>query len=340
MSILGFNIADNLEVDYFTSEEVHELLQQHETETGQLFDQAVKEKIYQITAGQPGLVNGFARKLVKDNPEKEKIDYQDYLSVEDWYLTEAVDKNISNALNKAKAYRSFVEQLLFMEEKIPYKINRESIKVLAANGIIRKNEQGNVEFRVALYKKVFFDAFYPFMNGESNRITRNLNIYKIIDENNRIDFDLLINYYKDYIKRRSFKYFREKDENGKYISLKESALIYSFETFIQSFLQVAEGKSYLEPHTGLGRSDLIVNISGKEYVFESKIFRDIKRFTEGKKQLAYYCQSIGVAEGIYLVFVPNTVNREEMNIYESQDTINNVLVRTYIVEYDEEKDFS
>jgi len=48
-----FNIADNLNVPYFTKDEVFELLGQHETETGQLFEDKVKDKIYQITAGQP-----------------------------------------------------------------------------------------------------------------------------------------------------------------------------------------------------------------------------------------------------------------------------------------------
>ncbi len=65
-----FNIADNLNIPYFTQDEVFELLGQHETETGQLFDEKVKSKIYQITSGQPGLVNGFAWKLVNNYPEK------------------------------------------------------------------------------------------------------------------------------------------------------------------------------------------------------------------------------------------------------------------------------
>ncbi len=52
-----FNIADNLNVPYFTDEEVYELLGQHETEIGQLFEDKVKQKISNITANQPGLVN-------------------------------------------------------------------------------------------------------------------------------------------------------------------------------------------------------------------------------------------------------------------------------------------
>ncbi len=334
-----FNITDNLEVDYFTHEEVLHLFQQHETETGQLFGLEVKEKIYQITAGQPGLVNGFGYKLVKDNPGKSTIDYEDYLKVEDWFLTESVDKNIVNVINKASQYRSFVENLLYSDNIVPFRMNREAIKALSANGLIKKDENGNVRFRVPLYKKCLHDAFYPYMNGESERIVQNLNVYKMFDAQNHVRFDLLIDYYKNYVKRRGFNYFREKDEDGNYLNIKESALIYSFETFIQSFIQMAEGKSYLEPHTGLGRSDLVVNISGREYVFETKIFRDIVRFNKGKKQLAYYCKSIDVKEGIYLVFIPNTIDRKELEIEESKEEIDDIKILTYLVEYDEEKDF-
>jgi len=61
-----FNITDNLEVPYFTKDEVFVLLEQHEKETGQLFEERVKHNAYRITAGQPGLVNGFAKKLTED----------------------------------------------------------------------------------------------------------------------------------------------------------------------------------------------------------------------------------------------------------------------------------
>ncbi len=49
-----FNIADNLDVPYFTAEETSELLGMHETETGQVFSQELKEKMIEMTANQPG----------------------------------------------------------------------------------------------------------------------------------------------------------------------------------------------------------------------------------------------------------------------------------------------
>jgi len=228
-----FNIADNLNVPYFTVEEVHELLLQHETETKQLFEEKVKSKICQITANQPGLVNGFAKVLVDNNPDKKMLTYDDYLKVEDWYLTEAIDKNFSNILNKAKQKRNFVERLLFTEDEIPFEIDRESIKLLHTNGLIRKDENGFVAFWVPFYKKRLYKAFYPYTNGEKASILRSIAVNTLFDTNRNIKFDELISAYKEYVKRRGFKVFMEKDEKGNYKSLKESALIYSFETYIQ-----------------------------------------------------------------------------------------------------------
>ncbi len=163
-----------MNVPYFTRDEVFELLHQHESETGQLFEDKVKEKIWQITAGQPGLVNGFAKVLVDRNPDKKILDYNDYLKVEDWYLTEAIDKNLSNILKIAEQERNFIERLLFTEDQIPFKINRPSVKLLHVNGLLKKDENGYVTFWVPLYKKALYDAFYPYMNGERKEISSSI----------------------------------------------------------------------------------------------------------------------------------------------------------------------
>ncbi len=331
-----FNIADNLDVPYFTNDEVYELLGQHETETGQLFEDKVKQKICEITANQPGLVNGFAKKLVDEYPDKKCIDYNDYLKVEDWYLTVAIDKNFENIHNKAKQERAFVERLLFTENKVPFKIDRPSIKMLHANGLIKKNSDGFVTFWVPFYKKRLYDAFYPYTNGEKANILRSLAIRELFDEHDNLRIDNLINGYKAYVKRRGFQVFREKDENGRHKSIREAALIYSFETYIQAFLQVADGKSYREADTGLGKSDLIINVKGKEYLIETKIYYYETQFLRGKEQLTYYCQSLGQSKGVYLVYCPNNIRYPE-TIKEQKETINGVEISTFLIEYDEDK---
>jgi len=336
-----FNIAENLNIDYFTKTESFTLLEMHETETGQLFDEKVKEKIYEITAGQPGLVNGFANQLVTRHPEEKILNYTQYLEVERWYLKHTIDKNVANILNKAKQFRPLVERLLFSEELIPFSINREETKVLHTNGIVRADENDNIVFWVPLYRKSLYDAFYPYTNGEKKRISAEVVSTHYFDENGKLKIDKLIQNFKNYVKRRGFGVFRENvsDVKGKpaYKSIPEAAMVYAFETYIQAILQALEGKSYREAQAALGRTDLIVNIQDNELLIETKIFYHENAFKNGKKQLAYYCKHLGLDKGVYLVFIPEHILEiHKENIFEKIETIEGIEIHTYLVEYEDE----
>jgi hypothetical protein len=209
-----FNIADNLEVDYFTQTEVFELLAMHETQTGQRFAESVKAKIHAITAGQPGLVNGFAYKLVEKNENKPLLEYEDYLKTEDWYLYEALDKNVANVVNKAKQYQKYMEELLFTEVKKKFDIDNEQIRYFHVNGIIHKDEEGNIAFWVPLYKKRLQKYFYPAMNEEAKHIQGNMWLDDYLKEDKSLNIDQIIREYQAYAKRRGFRYFIEKDANN------------------------------------------------------------------------------------------------------------------------------
>lgn len=333
-----FNITENLNVPYFTDAETAELLHQHELETGQQFEPRVIQKISEITSNQPGLVNGFAHQLVARNKDKALINYQDYLEVEEWYLTEAIDKNFANILKQARAFRSFIESLLFTDTEIPFRIDREAIKVLHTNGLIRKDKGGNVEFWVPYYKKRLHDTFYPYTNGEKDRISATIYAADFFLPDGQLNLDLLIDAYKTYAKRRGFGIFREKDEQGKFTSIKEAGLIYSFETFLAAFVQQAGGKSYREANTGLGKSDLLLNIQGREFIVEAKKYYGFSQFEKGKNQLAYYASRLGLNKAVYLVFAPNHL-RYPPPVVEGKEVLNDVEIRTYLVDYDEEKDF-
>jgi len=329
-----FNIADNLNIPYFTNDEVYELLGQHESETGQLFDVKVKDKISEITANQPGLVNGFAKKLVDDFPDKKALDYDDYLKVEDWYLTMAIDKNFANILNKANEERNFVERLLFTDDKIPFKIDRPSIKLLHTNGLIKDDGNGFVAFWVPFYRKRLYDAFYPYMNGEQSKITQTVYAPDYFDGKGNLKFDRFIGNYKAYVKRRGFGAFREKDETGNYKSIKEVALIYSFETFIHAIVNELKGKIYREANTSLGKTDMIINIGNNEFVIETKNYYSPGKFVEGKSQLAYYANSLNLKTAVYLVFCPNNISYPEV-VKEQTELIEGVEIMTSLIEYDE-----
>jgi len=56
----------------------------------------------------------------------------------------------------------------------------------------------------------------------------------------------------------------------------------------------------------------------------------------GKQQLAYYCKSLGLTYGIYLVFCPNNVKYPK-SIVEKTEQIENVTISTYLIEFDDTK---
>ena len=332
-----FNVTDNLNIPYFTDEETLELLNQHERETGQLFAPSVKVKISEITANQPGLVNGFAAQLVENNPKKPLIDYADYIVVEDNYLKFSLDKNVSNIINKGEKHRAFIEQLLFKEDKIQFQIYRENIKELYANGIIAPDEEGFITFRVPLYRKCLYAAFYPYTNGESGRIGSTIDIDEYFSPEGDLYIEKVIENYKIYALRRKFKYFQEKNKHGEYITLKEATLVYSFETYLNAFLSMVDGKTYLEAHTGVGRTDLIITVNKEEFVVEAKVYSDIVKFRRGKQQLAQYAKSLSLSSAIYLVFVESEVTNK--TVTEIEEVVDGILIKTHLVPYNLDKDF-
>ncbi len=68
-----FNIQKLLHVPNFTYDEVKDLYQQYQTESGQPIEPAVVETVYEVTRGQPGLVSWFGELLTETyNPEPDK----------------------------------------------------------------------------------------------------------------------------------------------------------------------------------------------------------------------------------------------------------------------------
>ena len=180
-------------------------------------------------------------------------------------------------------------------------------------------------------------AFYPYMNGEGQRIGSTINVEDYFDNNGSLIIDRVIENYKKYALRRKFRYFREKNKNGKYITLKEATLVYSFETYLTAFLSMVDGRTYIEAQTGIGRTDLIIYVNQQEFVVEAKVYSDIVKFKRGKKQLAQYAQSLSLPTAIYLVFVESGITNP--NITDAPEIIDGIFIKTHLVPYNIDKDF-
>ena len=81
---------------------------------------------------------------------------------------------------------------------------------------------------------------------------------------------------------------------------------------------------------------MIINVRSNELLIETKIYYYQLLFLRGKKQLAYYCKSLGLTKAIYLVFYPNNI-RTPATFIEQIEDIEGIEISTYLVEFDETK---
>ena len=315
-----FNIADSIEMPYFTKEEVFDLIGQYEEEEKQFFEEEVKEKIYYNTAGQPGLTCAICKELVEEvcTDRSKLVDIQPLNKVIHQFLYEKIDKNISNIVAKAKEHKDFMMKVLFSEEEIPFAINDERIKYLYVNGVIDKIK-GKIDIKVPIYKKVLISAFKPLYNGEVKYYTLPEEKFSKFLRKDGINIKEIIENYIKYLQRRGAKAFN-------YAESKEAVYVYSFDSYINLMVEELEGEVLLEVPTGRGRMDLLIYYGDKKYIMELKRWKNDNVYQRGKRQLVEYVKSEGIGEGYYIVF--SDLHRE--NVKEEEE-IEGIKINSYII---------
>ncbi len=289
-----FNIADQIQVPYFTREEVYDLLSQHERETGQLFEHPVKEGIYEQTLGQPGLVNALARDLVeKKCPNGEVVGMDAFYLTVDHFTRIYIDKNISNIVSKAKQHTEIMKEILFGKE-VPFNNYDETIKFLYVNGVIDDCD-GTCCIPIPLYKKALYTCFKPLFNGEKEHFKSPIETYKkYVDERGLLDVTKLLWRYIAYVKNRGNIIFSQ----GK---ASEGVYHYNIDAFFSTYAEFADAKCFVETPVGGGRVDLLLLQAGKTDIIEIKRY-DADQYEKSQGQLKAYLDRSGLSEGHLVMF--------------------------------------
>ncbi len=307
-----FNIADQLDLPYFTMEEVLDLLNQHEKQTGQIFDKQVKEEIYNNTLGQPGLVCALARDLVeKKSPDGQKVEMGNFYKTVDDFTRVYIDKNISNVLNKAEQYPEIILEILF-GNGVAYDTSDQRISYLRVNGVIDDCE-GMCCIKTPLYKKRIYNAFKPKINGEKNYFKEQTETYKkYLNSEGYLDINRLIERYIQYIKNRGNIIFSNgKDSEGVYH--------YNINAFLTTYAQLAGAHLLVETPTGGGRVDILIIQREKKDVLEIKLY-DIDLYDKSIRQVYEYLKRADIQEG-YLLFFSKVHENEEYKLEEIEEKI-------------------
>ncbi len=319
-----FNITEELQIPYFTQEEVNELIKQYVTESKQVFEENVIKTIYDNTQGQPGLVCALCSYLVEKlaTNRHKPVTIEHYYKAQHHFLTERFDKNIINIVQKARGKRNFMLKLLFDEEPLPFSIHEPDIAWLYANGVIDK-DNGETNILVPLYKKVLITAFRPSINGESRHYLNSPDetINQYLTPDGELNVNALLEEYRAYIRRRGFRAFDTEH-------LKEAAWHYSLDGFINFFIQCLGGQTFVEVPTGRGRTDILILYQNQKYVIETKRFVNHYYFKQGKGQLVKYLKSEGISEGYYVVFSNRHTEKDELF---SEELIQGKRITTHLI---------
>ncbi len=317
-----FNVVDQLLVPYFTREEVEALIGQYVAESSQPFDAEVIRSIYHDTNGQPGLVCALCGYLVETLvPDKTRtITMSDYYKALQHFLTERFDKNILNIVQKAREKKAFMLRLLFSDQPIPFTVFEPEIAYLFTHGVV-ENVEGVVDIIAPLYKKCLVTAFRPKINGESGYyVTAHDDLSAYIAPEG-LNLKAILQRYVEYVAKRGFRAFDTKN-------LRESAWHYSLDGFINFFIEQLGGQTFVEVPSGRGRTDILILHQQRKYIIETKLFISPGYFQQGKKQLAEYLKTEGLAEGYYVIF---SQKHEASDVLYTEELIEGKRIVTYIV---------
>jgi hypothetical protein len=291
-----FNIkARSLTMNNFTADEVTTLYQQHTTETGQVFTAEALQRAFELTQGQPWLVNALARvavgELVTDRTQPVTIDHIEESREILIQRRETHLGSLAERLHEDRV-RSVIEQLLTGDAGLQ-QIPTDDLEYVRDLGLITREKP------IAIANPIYREVIPRELTWTTQEFLQQETVWYVLPDG-RLDMDKLLTAFQ--------QFFRENSEHWvERFDYKEAGP----QLLMQSFLhRVVNGGGRIEREYGLGRgrTDLLViwpYTSGvQRIVLELKILRKAleKTITEGLAQTLEYGERCKADEMHFVVF--------------------------------------
>lgn len=297
-----FNIADHVELPPFSYQNVHDLYAQYTEETNQPFTAAAIKKVYEVTAGQPWLVNRLGT-ILTVNVKPKTIDPIDEKDVDKAIRILLMEKNLhfDNLSEKARMYKESFIEIVF--DNVEYNPENNDQSWLEQYGLIKKLE-GKAVAANMIYKTRYVNAFFKEVNADEEIPPQKYEL-----PGNRLDMNSILIDFDQYISQIGVQaFYKEKKPYEKTGQFLLTAWLYQF-------VRGGGGELRYEIKSGLGVMDILLSYKGMRYIIETKVNHKknvtglIKR---GIDQLAKkYLASESCQEGYLVVFDTQTPVGEE-----------------------------
>ena len=297
----AFNIkAASLTMSNFTQTEVQHLYQQHTAETGQIFLPSVVDYVWELTQGQPWLVNAlgyevcFALKANRDRsvaitPEMMATAKETLILRRETHLDQLIDKL------KEKRVQRVIGPILTGDTE-PENIPTDDIWYVRDLGLI--TTEGQIRLANPIYQEVI-----PRELTYSTQLTITHQPQWYIAQDGRIDMPKLLQAFQQFFREHSASWLER-------FQYKEAGP----QLLLQAFLQrIINGGGQLIREYGLGtqRTDLLLiwpySEGVQRVVLELKIrYKSLdKTIAQGLEQTWHYMDKCGTDEGYLIIFDRN-----------------------------------
>jgi len=302
-----FNIkSDSLLLKNFSRQEVHELLEQHTTETGQVFPGEVKEEILRLSGGQPWLTNALARQIVSRilGDDYSKAITLDVVKEAKSQLILRRDTHLDSLIDKLKEERvKKIVQAIVNGDNIISDVLDDDIMYVRDLGIVGQTDP--LEFANPIYAEIIPRIMaFPIQAT----IPREIQTPWFISPDGSLDMEKLLKEFQKFYRRNSGAWLDRYE-------YKESAHHLLLMAFLQRVVN-SGGEITREMALGNGRIDLLVKFKKQEFALELKILRDKYTIEDGKEQLGRYLDRLGLKQGYLVIFDPGPAEWEDKLYYQ------------------------
>ncbi|MCX6581305.1 MAG: AAA-like domain-containing protein [Candidatus Aminicenantes bacterium] len=321
----AFNIkAKSLKMGNFTPLEIEKLYRQHTEETGQSFNKDVFPLVWELTEGQPWLVNALAYEAcfeMKEGNERGIEITADMIEQAKENLILRGETHLDQLSDKLKEerVRRVLEPLLSSSQEAE-RIPEDDVDYVVDLGLVKIDRQLRIANRI--YREVI-----PRTLTYSTQLTINQEASWYMKDDGGIDMDKLLTAFQEFF-RKNFEHWADGfdySEAGPQLLL-------------QSFLQrIVNGGGRVEREYGLGRqrTDLLIQWPYKggkqEVVIELKLLYGTLETTieKGLEQTRQYMDKCGTREGYLLIINRSSGISWEEKIFKKERTFKDVSITVY-----------
>jgi len=303
-------ISDSLTIHNFSFSEVEALYQQHTEATGQVFERAVTEKIFEQTDGQPWLVNAIAREIIQnilDNNYLKPITFElVVLAIQNIILRR--DTHIDSLLDKLTEprVRHIIEPII-LGKTDAISISNDDTQYCMDLGLLKivngEIFPANKIYNEIIIRTLSYDTQFQLIQKVKNNW---------IDPKGNIDITGLLKGFQQFWRENSDIWI-EKYE------YKEAAPHLILQAFLQRIIN-GGGTIIREYASGRERMDLCIIYEDNKYPIELKIKYSKSVVQDGIEQLSNYMTTLGENTGWLVIFDrTNTKNWDEKIFWQTEN---------------------